>query len=81
MNINKNIAKLGWASLGKFGEKVGDFVIAKNFSDKSLSKSNTWGIELSTRASNNSDYTARPTPAASQISTHYSRQIVRAYKI
>ena len=69
-------------SLGKFGEKFGDFIIAEDFSDKSLSKSKRPGIELSTRVSSNSDYTASPTAAANhQIWTHYNHQIVRAYKI
>ena len=56
--------------------------MAEIFSDKSLSNIKRPGIELRTRISSNSDYSASPAAAADhQISTHYSQQIVRAYEI
>ena len=70
-------------SLGKFGEKFGDSIIAENFGDKSLSKSKVrLSIELSTIVSSNSDYTANPSAAADHSNlTLHNRQTARAYEI
>ena len=64
MNINKNMAKLGWRDPRKIRRKIRRFYHRRKFQRLIFVEVKKWRIEPSTRVSSNSVYTASPTAAA-----------------